>query len=396
MNIKKALAGFAYAILFGAGSSVSGQDWAKSSAPATNWTAVASSADGNKLAAAVGRYSRGPIYTSSDSAATWLQTSAPIADWSSIAASADGSKFVAAIGDDSGGGGIYTSSDSGTTWVQTSAPVTNQWTSVASSADGSRLVAANREQIYWSSDFGSTWTPSSGPATDWTSVACSADGTKWTAVAVGSAAGVYLSTNSAATWTLSLVPGLRWEFGAVVSSADGTQLAAAGGSAQFGGPIYLSTDAGGAWTPTLGFAPGVKWRSVACSADGNTIVAGGLGPLVTSTNRGTTWTFAAVYEDWLSVASSADGSKRVAASASGIYLSQSAPAPLLDIRSSDTNLVFSWLIPSIDVRLQENSVLTASTWTNVAKAPTLNLTNLRQETILSAPTGTRFYRLKQP
>jgi hypothetical protein len=52
--------------------------------------------------------------------------------------------LVAAAGGYSGGyiGPICVSADSGATWTMTDAPITN-WTSVACSADGTRLVAAS-------------------------------------------------------------------------------------------------------------------------------------------------------------------------------------------------------------------------------------------------------------
>ena len=50
------------------------QDWTLTSAPITNWSCVASSADGSNLVAAV---NTGPIYLSTDAGATWTAASAP-------------------------------------------------------------------------------------------------------------------------------------------------------------------------------------------------------------------------------------------------------------------------------------------------------------------------------
>ena len=71
----------------------SGQDWVLTSAPSTNWSCVASSADGSKLVAAV---DGGLIYTSTNSGGTWVPTTAPSNAWASVACSADGSKVIAA------------------------------------------------------------------------------------------------------------------------------------------------------------------------------------------------------------------------------------------------------------------------------------------------------------
>ena len=94
------------------------QTWTQTSAPITNWTSVASSADGTKLVALV--YG-GPIYKSTNSGATWTITTAPITNWQAAAASADGTKLVAVVD----GGQIYLSSNSGETWAAASTPATN-------------------------------------------------------------------------------------------------------------------------------------------------------------------------------------------------------------------------------------------------------------------------------
>src|ERR1700722_2529838 len=71
------------------------------------------------------------------------------------------------------------------TWTQTIAP-TNLWSTIACSADGSKLVAGAGSSpvlnqrispIYVSTNFGATWTLTSAPSNAWTSVASSADGT---------------------------------------------------------------------------------------------------------------------------------------------------------------------------------------------------------------------------
>jgi hypothetical protein len=97
----------------------------------------------------------------------------------------------------------------------------------------------------------------------------------------------------------------------------------------------------------------------------------------------------------ISVASSADGSKLIAVDyGSGIWISQTTPAPQLNIAPSNTNLDFSWTVPSTNFVLQQSSDL--GSWTDVTNPPVLNLTNLQNEVILS-PTGSSvFYRLKTP
>ena len=142
------------------------QTWTQTSAPITNWTAIACSADGGRLIAAANggvgpgyTILPGPIYISTNSGTTWTQaTNVPAATWCSVASSADGTKLLAAVSR----GGIYRSVDSGLTWTQTSAP-SNNWVSVTSSADGNKLAALARifpgPDFYTSSDAGIPGSP---------------------------------------------------------------------------------------------------------------------------------------------------------------------------------------------------------------------------------------------
>jgi hypothetical protein len=77
---------------------------------AVGWSsALASSADGSRLALVVGAYAGGPIFTSDDSGVRWEQTDAPVTNWISVASSADGSRLAVTVGDILwNSGGIYT------------------------------------------------------------------------------------------------------------------------------------------------------------------------------------------------------------------------------------------------------------------------------------------------
>ncbi len=113
---------FAFAsscLWFSANNPASAQTWIQTSAPITNWTSVSSSADGSRLVAAAGarflgfttQHGVGLIYTSADSGATWTATSAPSTNWTSVASSADGAKLVAVAGDASFPGPICISTN---------------------------------------------------------------------------------------------------------------------------------------------------------------------------------------------------------------------------------------------------------------------------------------------
>jgi hypothetical protein len=76
----------------------------------------------------------GRIFTNSGT--MWHPTSAPQADWSAVASSADGFKLAAANTT-----AIYVSTNAGADWIPAGAPA-GHWSYIASCADGSRLVAA--------------------------------------------------------------------------------------------------------------------------------------------------------------------------------------------------------------------------------------------------------------
>jgi photosystem II stability/assembly factor-like uncharacterized protein len=94
----------------------------------------------------------------------WTQTTAPTTNWSSIASSADGSKLIATVrGLFSDNVPIYISTNAGGTWQPSTASFTNDdWLSVATSADGGRLVASSSTGVYTSTNFGADWQKPTG------------------------------------------------------------------------------------------------------------------------------------------------------------------------------------------------------------------------------------------
>ena len=152
-SIFRLLLAFTVAALAAALAPTSGQNWVLTSAPSTNWSCVASSADGTKLVAAVNSEL---IYISTNSDGAWMPTTAPSNAWASVACSADGTKVIAAAFYDYGDGEIYRSADAGMRWELTSAPE-SYWRSVASSADGLQLAAAGQDASV-SVNSGAMWT----------------------------------------------------------------------------------------------------------------------------------------------------------------------------------------------------------------------------------------------
>jgi hypothetical protein len=363
------------------------------------------------------------------SAQTWTQTGAPIKNWTGIACSADGMKWVA-VAD-----GIYISTNLGTSWTLAIAP-SNGWSSVASSADGKALIAGSpyRTNAYISLDSGSTWNPDGSPPNAQDFVAMSADGGNWIEVfrnPAGTHGQFWWSTNSGAAWTLVL-PTNTWLCAA--SSADGRRLVAGAGlrTGEFPGGIYTSSDSGNTWLSNN--VPDLSWRAVVSSADGNQLAAAAWpGGIITSTNSGTNWNLSnAPMTNWLAMASSADGSRLVAAVnaggiyvstnsgidwnktdapdtnwqavassvdgrrllaayGGGIYTSYSTPAPEMKIALLSSSLALSWVIPSTNFVMQQSSDL--SLWADLTNAPVFNLATLQNQIILSLSNNGGFFRL---
>lgn len=255
-----------------------------------NWSGIASSADGTKLAATV---NGGQIYTSTDSGVTWTAREST-RFWTGIASSSDGTKLAATVS----GGQIYTSTDSGVTW--TARESTRFWSHIASSADGSRLVATvGSGQIYISSNSGANWTARDSNRI-WSGVASSADG--FNLVATVNGGQIYTSVNGGSSWT-ARETNRSWN--SVTSSADGTKLAATVNSGQ----IYTSTDAGVNWTPRDATR---FWVSIASSADGTSLIAAvSSGQTYISKDSGVTWFSKESVQNLRRVASSSDGRKLV-------------------------------------------------------------------------------------
>ncbi len=365
------------------------QSWiASTNAPNKEWWAVASSADGKKLVAAV--YGGG-IYTSTNAGLTWISNNAPSRQWYSVASSADGTKLVAVINilSTSGLGGIYT--NNGINWTLASAPANlHSWDSVASSADGTTIVAAGAQalthQIYTSMDSGNSWNLASVPNLPWYSVACSTNGTKMAALAWQTNV-VYTSADSGITWVSNAIPNNWWY--AIASSADGTKLVAVAESPS--GVIYTSTNSGTGWISNN--VPNWNWLAVASSSDGNKLVAVGPNTIFTSANSGINWMSNGIPGDpgnyCASVASSTDGNRLAVAAATGkIFTAQPTP-PILNSTLFGTNLAVSWPSVVTGFQLQQSLALAPASWTAVNN--TLIVSNGQNRVIMGTTNRQSFF-----
>jgi hypothetical protein len=395
-----AAVGWELAGLLGGSHLSSAQEWTATGAPVTNWSSVASSADGSKLVAAV---NGGLIYTSTNSGSTWVATSAPNNGWRSVASSADGTRLVAACGL------IYTSADSGSTW-QPTGDTAHGFKSIASSADGTKLAATDAYGLAFSTNSGATWMYLDRPepaSIGFYSVSTSADGN--TLVFVVFDAGVensLFSGSLTSNWEDDILAWFEGGCTSVAMCADGTRFAAVinayraspPGSTNWSGTLFTWSAAGP--TVVTNDTSVTNWTSVATSADGVRLVAvASSGAIYSSTDAGVTWGPASVTNaSWVSVASSADGAKLVAAAnGGGIYTWQTIPAPVLNVTTSaDGSVEISWTVPSLTFALQETSNLATSHWTPVGVSPTLNYGTLQYQVTLPKPQGTVFYRLASP
>ena len=406
MNAKAPILFLVLAGLFAAiaAGSAFAETWTQANAPTNNlWTGIASSADGTKLFAVAANDNA--VYTSTNSGASWISNNVPnnAGAWSAVASSADGTKFAAA----QNYGGIYISTNSGVTWQQSSAH-DSQWHSIASSADGSKLAAVD----YWmntSTNSGTTWTQLNALGGGWwTSVASSADGTKLAAATYQRS--IYVSTNSGTAWTSTSSPSTNW-YG-MASSTDGNKLAAYSYSV-----ICTSTNAGITWVINTNIVGnGRNGQSIASSADGTKLAAAALGQLWTSTNSGVSWqrdtNSPYLINGGYSIASSADGHILALAELGGsIYVCSNPPPVLPTFSISLTNLLSQqkgytsylmlfWPRWATNVVVQQNSNLSAASWTTVTNLPTL-ITNTKAQTtnyqvILPLSGSQGFYRLNSP
>jgi photosystem II stability/assembly factor-like uncharacterized protein len=276
------------------------------SSPNTSWTAIASSSDGTKLVASGGGF----IYTSVNSGATWTQrTSGTARFYRSIASSSDGS-YLAASHE---GGFIYTSTDYGVSWTQRA--TSRSWVGITSSGDGSKLAAVIEDgPLFTSTDYGVTWTEQTGAANRyWQGITSSSDGATLAAVVLDG--GIHTSSNYGVSWTQTAAPRASWS--AIASSNNGSKLVAVQGGL---GPgyIYTSSNYGVSWTVRANDTTR-EWRRVVSSSDGTKLAAIVFsntlnGYIYTSEDSGVTWTgnLTDISRRWQAIASSSDGTKLAA------------------------------------------------------------------------------------
>lgn len=223
------------------------------------FSTLAASADGSKW---VGTFHSAPdyIYVSTNTGSSWNPTaSISSSQWEAVASSASGAILAAALFN----GTIYYSTNFGSSWLPSGAP-NKQWEALSMSADGTKLfAAANNDTIYALTNFNGIWTPTGAGSSTWSSLAGSADETRLVA---STSSGTFVSSNSGANW----FPGTNIA-GRVTSSADGSKLAVFSGSR-----IYSSSDFGNTWVSN-NWPNSTFFQNICASADGNRLFAVGNG-----------------------------------------------------------------------------------------------------------------------
>jgi hypothetical protein len=261
------------------------------------WVAIASSADGQHLAAAATNSSNGDqIYTSSNAGTTWtLCKASPFQSWACIASDSTG-QYIAA--GSSNPGNIYTSSDYGKSWTKQtqglpdSTKTSVNWSSIASDSTGQYLVAAvNGGTIYLSSNRGASWAavpdqplpifnsgyntyssglPKSGEL--WCAVTSDCTGQQLTAAIDGG--GIYASQNGGTTWYWSPGDGFTLSSPclACATGLGAIQFKAAAGK---NSAIYVANMPGPStkdlWSGPYGSSS--QWTAIASDATGSNLVA---------------------------------------------------------------------------------------------------------------------------
>lgn len=274
----------------------SGRSWRRRTLVSRTWKSVASSEDGTRLVAVS---SLGYVSTSTDSGVTWTTTRdeswadtddlnmSHYPNWESVGSSSDGTKIVVLgfmrrllpLGY-TGNTCILTSIDSGSSWTlrfqdSWSADAEEPFTSVASSSDGEKLVAVQFGFVWRSTDSGVSWTRNEQIRGNLWSVASSTDGTKL--VVVGNR--LLTSRDSGNTWIHHTENTMSGNWRSVVSSADGTTIAAAHYNTSFSfatgqahiGHIWLSSDSGVHWAPQIDLGE-QDWQAMTMSSDGTKMV----------------------------------------------------------------------------------------------------------------------------
>lgn len=227
-----------------------------------------------------------------------ISSTAPSSQWVAIAVSSTGQYLIAASSND----GIYTSDNFAYSWVNTEALNAEPLQTVAISQNGSfACTAANSGYIYISKDYGAQWSEAYSTKANWISVASDETGQHLYAVDNSNSGILVYSSNFGVYWTESTTID---EWSAVACSASGQYVAAA----VYRGNILISSNYGQDFF-TKNFDT-FEWTSLAYDYSGQYLVASAKSNeiITVSNNYGDSWTTSdAPTNSWSCVTSSSTG-----------------------------------------------------------------------------------------
>ena len=139
------------------------------------------------------------IFYSSDDGSTWHQGVLPIIPTAVTAVASDGSSlaYAGVFGQSSSVKGLYKSTDAGVTWTQRQALNVDI---ERLAANGNNVLAGALFGAYYSIDFGESWAFSDPPGNCPFGCGIFTYTLRGSSIFAGDAAGMFLSTNSGATW----------------------------------------------------------------------------------------------------------------------------------------------------------------------------------------------------
>ncbi len=179
------------------------------------------------------------------------------------------------------GGGVLVSTDNGTTWTDMNTGLPDTIVN-ALAVSGANLLAGTSTGVFLSTDNGAQWTSAISGLYVYSFGVC---GSRVYAAAANSEERVFVSTDSGTTWTAANTPFPKFSCMVQLGSAhyagvdDGTV-----------GGVYLSSNSGATWTQS---GNGLAGRYVTALAVSDTIMfAGTEGGVFRSTDQGTSWTVA--------------------------------------------------------------------------------------------------------
>jgi photosystem II stability/assembly factor-like uncharacterized protein len=246
--------------------------------PASSWSAVASSGNGEFVCAS--QYLES-IYCSFDAGESWSKTQSPQLPWTSMSMSTPGD-FVVAV---SSSGSVYTSTTFGDTWRFSSTEAYGGWLAVDCDTTGKYVVMASSSAVIAvSNNFGHSWTYVLAFPSNAIFHGVTVDATGQYVIAVGLSY-IYYSSNYGDSYnkTETATSGIFFQS---VSSDESGKYALATASTG----IYHTSDFGRSWKLVYSSVSNVYWGAVALNSAGEVgFVGTSNGGLYQSKDGGISW-----------------------------------------------------------------------------------------------------------